>query len=137
MLRRSVFNSLIMEIIMNNRDEKLEQDVRLAISTDALIDVDKIEILVENGLVTLKGSVDSYAKKFAAEHAAKSVKGVKEVIQKIDVQFSFKSNLIVYMGANVVLDIKHTYKNDNDQPMNFIGPLHPDLHFERSGNEIW
>ncbi|MBT2562991.1 BON domain-containing protein [Pedobacter sp. ISL-68] len=137
MMRRSKFGPLIMEIIMKKKNKKLAEEVRLAITTDSLIGVEKIEISVEDGLVTLKGSVDSYAKKLAAEHVAKSVKGVKNVIQKIEVRFSFKSNLIVYMGANLTLDSKHAYKNDNDQPMHLIGPLHPDLHFERSTNEIW
>ena len=137
MLRRSVFSSIIMEMMMKNRDKKLEQEVRAAIHDDALIDVEKIEIVVENGLVTLKGSVDSYAKKFAAEHAAKSVKGVKEVIQKIEVRFLFKSNLVVYMGINLVLDGKCLFKNDSNQPMNLIGPLRPDFHIERKCNEMW
>ena len=136
-MRRSKFGPLIMEIIMKTKNKKLAEEVRLAITADSFIAVEKIEISVNDGLVTLKGSVDSYAKKLAAQHAAKFVRGVKKVIQKIEVRFSFKSNLIVYMGANLVLDSKHSYKNDNDQPMNLIGPLHPDLHFERSTNEIW
>lgn len=137
MMRRSKFSPLIMEIIMKKKNKKLTDEVRLAITTDSIIGREKIEISVNDGLVTIKGSVDSYAKKLAAEHAAKSVKGIKNVIQKIEVRFSFKSNLIVYMGANLVLDSKHSYKNDNDQAMNLIGPLHPDLHFERSTHEIW
>ena len=128
---------MIMEIIMKKKNKKLAEEVRLAITTDSFIAAEKIEISVKDGLVTLKGAVDSYAKKLAAEHAAKSVKGVKNVIQKIEVRFLFKSNLIVYMGASLVLDSKHSYKNDNDQPINLVGPLHPDLHFERSNNEIW
>ncbi|WP_205945121.1 BON domain-containing protein [Pedobacter psychrodurus] len=136
-MRRSKFGPLIMEIMMKKKNKKLADEVRLAITTDSLIGVEKIEISVEDGLVTLKGSVDSYAKKLAAEHVAKSVKGVKNVIQKIDVRFSFTSNLIVYIGANLALDSKHAYKNDYDQPMNLVGPLHPDFHVKRSGNEIW
>lgn len=137
MMRRSEFGPLIMEIIMKKKNKKLAEEVRLAITTDSFIALEKIEILVNDGLVTLKGAVDSYAKKLAAEHAAKSVKGVKNVIQKIEVRFSFKSSLHVYMGPGLVLDSKHAYKNDNDQPMNLIGPMVAHFHFERSGNEIW
>lgn len=136
-MRGSKFGPFIMGIIMKKKDKKLAEEVRLAITTDSLLGVKKIEVLVEDGVVTLKGSVDSYAKKLAAEHAAKSVKGVKNIIQKIEVRFLFKSNLIVYMGANLVLDSKHSYKNDNDQPMDLLGPVRPDFHFERSANEIW
>ncbi|WP_165499800.1 BON domain-containing protein [Pedobacter frigidisoli] len=122
---------------MKNKDKNLEKEVRLAINSNTLMNEEKIEISVESGLVTLKGSVDSYAKKLATEHAAKSVKGVKDVIQKIEVRFALKNNLIVYMGINLVLDSRHSYKNDSDQPMHILGPIRPNFHAERSRNEIW
>ncbi|MFW0718642.1 BON domain-containing protein [Pedobacter sp. N23S346] len=122
---------------MKKKNKKLEQNVRSAIINDSLIKVENIEVLVEDGVVTLTGLVDSYAKKLAAEHAAKSVKDVKKIIQKIDVWFSFKSNLIIFMGTNLVLNSRHSYKNDSDQPMNHVGPVRPDFHHQRSGRESW
>lgn len=137
MMKRSVFSPLIMDIIMKKKNKKLDQNVRSAIINDSLIKVENIEVLVEDGVVTLTGLVDSYAKKLAAEHAAKSVKDVKKIIQKIDVWFSFKSNLIIFMGTNLVLNSRHSYKNDSDQPMNHVGPVHQDFYHQRSGNEPW
>ena len=46
----------------------------------------KIGVIARNGVITLTGTVDSYAKKLEAEDAAKNVGGVKAVVEKIDMQ---------------------------------------------------
>jgi osmotically-inducible protein OsmY len=48
----------------------------------------KIEVSVINGVVTLNGEVDSYAKKWSAYRAVRRVVGVKEVVDKIKVELS-------------------------------------------------
>ena len=48
-----------------------------------------IGVTASNGVVTLSGHVDSYAKKFAAETAARRVKGVKAVAEEIEVRLPF------------------------------------------------
>lgn len=50
------------------------------------VDAAKIGIAVEDGVVTLTGSVDSWAEKWAAEHAAKHVAGVAAVVEHIEVR---------------------------------------------------
>jgi len=52
----------------------------------------KISVTVNNGVVTLAGEVDSYAKKLAADLAVRRVVGVKEVVDNIKVKLpdSFK-----------------------------------------------
>lgn len=44
-----------------------------------------IEVTVQDGVVTLRGRVGNYAMKKAAERAAKAIKGVRAVVQKIEV----------------------------------------------------
>jgi osmotically-inducible protein OsmY len=46
----------------------------------------EIGVAVQEGIVSLSGYVDSYAMKAAAEKAAKRVKGVQAVVQKIEVK---------------------------------------------------
>ena len=46
----------------------------------------QIAVAVNNGVVTLTGSVDSYAEKYAAERAARRVWGVKAVANDIQVR---------------------------------------------------
>ena len=45
----------------------------------------RIGVIAEDGVVTLTGSVASFTEKWAAEEAAKRVKGVKAVAKRLDV----------------------------------------------------
>jgi hypothetical protein len=136
-MNRKRFSPLIMEIIAQNKDKMLEDEIRSAILADPLIDTDRLKISIADGVVTLYGTVDTYAEKRAAEHAIKSIKGVKDLIQKVEVWFSFNTNLAIYMGNNLVLDGKHSYTNDADHRLGRKGNNSPQLHFSGSNNEIW
>jgi osmotically-inducible protein OsmY len=54
----------------------------------------KIEVAALDGVVTLDGEVDSYAKKWAADRAVRRVAGVIEVVDNIEVKLpgSFKAS---------------------------------------------
>jgi osmotically-inducible protein OsmY len=47
----------------------------------------EIGVTAKDGIVTLTGIVNSYAKKSEAEMAAKNVAGVKAVVEKIELKF--------------------------------------------------
>lgn len=47
----------------------------------------EIGVTAKDGVVSLTGVVDSYAKKMEAENAAKKVIGVKALVEKIEVKF--------------------------------------------------
>ncbi len=67
---------------------KLQKNVQDAISWEPLLNAAEIGVTVKDGVVTLTGTVDNYAKKMQAEEAAKGVAGVKAVVEKIEIQFS-------------------------------------------------
>ena len=67
-------------------NEELQKDVLEAINWEPLLNASEIGVIVNDGVVTLTGIVDSYAKKEEAENAVKSVTGVKVVVEKIDVR---------------------------------------------------
>jgi len=67
---------------------ELQQDVQEAINWEPLLNAAEIGVIVKDGVVTLTGTVDSYAKKWEAEKAVKSVRGVKVVIERIDVKLN-------------------------------------------------
>jgi osmotically-inducible protein OsmY len=69
-------------------NEGLQKDVQDAIKWEPLLNAAEIGVIAKDGVITLTGTVDSYSKKLEAEDAAKSVKGVKAVIVKIDVKLS-------------------------------------------------
>lgn len=75
-------------------NEELQRDVQNAIKWEPLLKAAEIGVTVKNGIVTLSGTVDSYAKKVEAETAAKNVTGVKAVALDIEVRYgrSFVKN---------------------------------------------
>ncbi|HEX7413057.1 MAG TPA: BON domain-containing protein [Bacteroidia bacterium] len=68
-------------------NETLQKDVQEAIKWEPLLNAAEIGVIAKDGVITLTGVVDSYAKKLEAEDAAKSVAGVKAVVEKIEVKF--------------------------------------------------
>jgi len=75
-------------------NELLQKDVQDAIKWEPLLNAAEIGVIAKDGIVTLTGVVDSYAKKMEAEEAAKKVAGVKAVVEKIEIKIgvSIKSD---------------------------------------------
>jgi osmotically-inducible protein OsmY len=69
-------------------DFKIQKDVMDEIKWEPFLNASEVGVSVKNGIVTLSGHVDSYAKKLAAERAAKRVSGVKAVAEEIQVGVS-------------------------------------------------
>jgi osmotically-inducible protein OsmY len=69
----------------NNAD--LQTDVQNAIKWEPLLNAAEIGVTAKDGVVSLTGVVDSYAKKTEAENAAKKVIGVKALVENIEVRF--------------------------------------------------
>ncbi len=67
-------------------NEVLQKDVQDAIKWEPLLHAAEIGVIVHNGIVTLTGTVDSFAKKKEAEDAAKNVAGVKALVDDIEVK---------------------------------------------------
>lgn len=65
----------------------LQNDVQNAIKWEPLLSAAQIGVTAKDGVVTLTGTVDSYAKKLEAESAAKNVSGVTAVAEEIEVRF--------------------------------------------------
>jgi hypothetical protein len=67
-------------------DDDIELDVEDALNNDASIsDQSRIEVNVEDGVVSLTGTVPTSAEKSRAESVAKNVKGVEEVNNQLTV----------------------------------------------------
>lgn len=67
-------------------DEQIQQDVFDELAWDARVQPNEVGVIVKDGIVTLTGWVDSYAKKWAAEEDALRVRGVKAVANEIEVR---------------------------------------------------
>ncbi|WP_164110197.1 MULTISPECIES: BON domain-containing protein [Sphingobacterium] len=66
---------------------ELQKDVQNAIKWEPLLNAAEIGVTAKEGVVSLTGIVDSYAKKMEAENAAKKVIGVKALVENIEVKF--------------------------------------------------
>ena len=60
-------------------DGTLQRNVMDEFDWDPEVETTEVGVEVDDGVITLTGSVDSYAKKYAAERAAQRVDGVKAV----------------------------------------------------------
>lgn len=66
-------------------DATVQRDVRAELEWDPTITDRGIGATVKDGVVTLRGSVPSYAQKIAAEYAAERIAGVRAVVEEIEV----------------------------------------------------
>lgn len=66
-------------------NEDLQKNVVAAINWEPLLQAAEIGVMAIDGVVTLTGSVNTYAKKAEAEQAARNVTGVKTVVENIHV----------------------------------------------------
>lgn len=88
-------------------NEDLQTDVQAAIKWEPLLNAAEIGVTAKEGIITLTGKVDSYAKKLEAEDAAKNVAGVKAVVEKIVVEFGHMAG----QGDNeIVQEIVNAFK---------------------------
>lgn len=60
-------------------DDRISDQVRMRLATDADVKGGALDVTVQNGLVTIKGRVDTDKGRNRATKLAKKVKGVKEV----------------------------------------------------------
>lgn len=69
-------------------DSQIQKDVIEELKWQPYLNASEIGVAVRNGIVTLSGHVDSYAKKLQAEKAVKKIEGVKAVAEEIEVGIS-------------------------------------------------
>src|SRR5438045_1961843 len=70
---------------MTRLDSEIQRDVLRELSQSRQVAQTEVGVSVAHGMVTLTGTVDSYAKKLAAVHAAHHVAGVHDVANDIAV----------------------------------------------------
>lgn len=75
-----------MAITVTKSDADIDRAVTQELEWDPRVDSKAIGVSVKNGVVTLAGFVDSYAKKLAARDAAHAVSGVLDVADQIQVK---------------------------------------------------
>jgi osmotically-inducible protein OsmY len=72
-----------------SKDSKLQSNVLAELAWEPSVTAGHIGVTADNGVVTLTGHVPSFVERYAAEAAAKRVKGVKAVAEEIEVRLAF------------------------------------------------
>ena len=67
-------------------DDRITDQVRVKLANDADVKSSTLEVSVKDGIVTLRGSVDTSKGKVRAEQLTRKVKGVKHVINELVVR---------------------------------------------------
>lgn len=69
-------------------DHLIQEDILEALRWEPFLNETEIGVAVKDGLVTLSGMVDTYAKKLSVEKVVKKVSGVKAIAEDIQVGIS-------------------------------------------------
>jgi osmotically-inducible protein OsmY len=67
-------------------DVQLQKDVMEELKWEPCVTASEIGVSAANGVVTLNGTVPTYAEKWAAERAAQRVEGVKAIAEEIQIK---------------------------------------------------
>lgn len=89
-------------------DSELQQDVIDSLKWEPTLSATDIGVTAKAGVITLTGTVDCYSKKSEAEDAAKTVIGVKAVVEKIIVKHA--SNSVLRDDNDIATEIINAFK---------------------------
>jgi len=97
-------------------NQELQTDVQNAIKWEPLLNAAEIGVTAKDGVVSLTGVGDSYAKKMEAENAAKKVIGVKALVEKIEVKLpSTWTKTNAEIANEVLAGLKSNWSVPNDK----------------------
>lgn len=94
-------------------NERLQKDVQDAIKWEPMLHAAEIGVTAKDGVITLTGVVDSYAKKLEAEEAAKNVAGVKAVAEEITIAFNGAAK---HTDSQIATDVVNAFKFNWEVP---------------------
>jgi osmotically-inducible protein OsmY len=72
-------------------DEQIQRDVLDELRWEPYVRPNEIGVIVKNGIVTLTGTVEHYIKKWSAAEAAQRVRGVRAVVNEIEIRLPTES----------------------------------------------
>jgi osmotically-inducible protein OsmY len=115
-------------------NEELQKNVIAAINWEPLLQAASIGVMVKDGVVTLTGSVNTYAKKAEAEQAAKKVVGVRSVFEDIKVVCNENDKR---SDAEIMIAIENAFKWHWDVPTEKVTAIVENCWVFLSGELEW
>jgi osmotically-inducible protein OsmY len=83
---RAVANDLTVKSPLTHDDTDIAKGAAFALQANIALPPDAIDVTVQNGKVTLRGEVSSYYQRVAAENAVQFLRGVRDVINLLQVK---------------------------------------------------
>ena len=132
-----------MKNLMKKSNDVLRKEVMEAIKWEPILDSNKIEVSVQDGIVTLAGTVDNYNQKKEAEHTIKDISGVRAIIDDVRVDLPYaaiKNDKEIASSVIKALEVKWVIPNHRlkvtvqDGWVTLDGILH--WNFQRRAAEI-
>jgi osmotically-inducible protein OsmY len=78
-----VNNKLAVVTSDSYEDEAIAGDIRAALGRDVRVEENSVEVAVQDGVVTLSGTVENWSAYFVAQEIAENTAGVKEVVNQL------------------------------------------------------
>lgn len=89
-------------------DIEIQKNVMEELECTPLINANEIGVIVQNGIVTLTGTTDSYPKKVAIERAVKKVAGVRGIAEDIQVNLTDDHKKTDSELARIIMNLLET-----------------------------
>jgi osmotically-inducible protein OsmY len=96
-------------LTMTRTDTQIQQDVLAELRWDTRVKQTEIGVAVKNGIVTLTGTAENFAKKLAAREAAHKVAGVLDVADDVEVQIP---GLLARSDTDIASAVRHALEWD-------------------------
>jgi len=109
-------------------DIAIEADIRESLRENAITEAWGIKVVVQNGVATLTGTVDSYVEKSEAAWVASNNEGVNEVVNSLEVTYPYA---YYWYGPYPYYDMYITPPSDSNELPD------DDRIMSRVSNEIW
>lgn len=82
---RDVEDRVVVEPLLPRLDADITADVVTGLMRDSLVDAPQVEVTTREGVVILRGVVDSYTERKAAEDVVRGVRGVVGIVNELRV----------------------------------------------------
>lgn len=115
-------------------DIEIQKNVMEELECTPLINANEIGVIVQNGIVTLTGTTDSYPKKVAIERAVKKVTGVRGIAEDIQVNLTDNHKKSDSELAQVIMNLLEA---QNVVPVDYISILVEDALVTVEGELDW
>jgi osmotically-inducible protein OsmY len=125
---RAVVNRIEVQPDEPRSDQEIRTDVALALAADPAADAYELTAEVEDGVVTLSGTVESWQEEQLAIMAAKGVAGVRAVKSNIDINYGVERT-----DAQIAADVRRALAADVLVDDGMIDVTVEDAHVELTG----